>query len=494
MGKRHMLDLGFIYIDIGLALILNILCIVSIIFIERKKPSEIIGWIIVIMFLPVLGFALYLLIGETTSKKMMVRFDRKRRYDSLFRERRLNYMPDILEHVHSQHDPIVNKHRDMIMMNERHGANVYTKNNDITLFTDAGEKYESLYNDILNAKRNIHLLYFIFKADATGQRFISLLAQKAREGVEVRLLYDTIGSLKTRFSRFKEIIDAGGKVCKFFPLINILKINFRNHRKVVVVDGEIAYTGGMNIGDEYIGGHKRAKPWRDTHLRVTGSSVSSFQERFILDWDHISNEKFDFDDQEVFARYFPEPDPGNTGKMAAQVVSSGPDVETEYIKLSYIKMINNAKKYVYMQSPYFIPDEAFMISLKMAVDSGVDVRLIIPGIPDKKFVYVLTTSYLEELLKNNVKVYLYNGFIHSKMFIMDGEVTSIGTANIDNRSFVLDFEINIFVYDEEFSAKCERIFLDDVENSSRASIEQAKKRGLFRRMAESIMRIFSPLL
>jgi len=478
--------------DLWGLLIFNILCIISIVFIERKKPSEIIGWILVITFLPVIGFAMYLLVGETTSKKMIVRFDRKMYYDKLFRERQLNQMPDILEHVYSQDDPHINRHRDMIMMNERHGANVYTSNNDITLFTNAEEKYESLYNDILNAKRNIHLLYFIFKADTTGKKFISLLAQKAREGVEVRLLYDTIGSLKTRFSSFKEIVDAGGMVCKFFPLISILKINFRNHRKIVVIDGEIAYTGGMNIGDDYIGGHKRARPWRDTHLRVTGSCVMSFQERFMMDWYHISNEKINFADTNVFAKYFPEPK--TTGKISAQVVSSGPDVEAEYIKYSYIKMINNAKRYIFMQSPYFIPDEAFMTSLKMAVDSGVDVRLIIPGKPDKRTVYVLTTSYIEELLKNDVKVYLYNGFIHSKMFIMDGEVTSIGTANIDSRSFVLDFEINIFLYDEGFSLKCEQIFLEDVKNSMQVSIEQAKSRGLIRRMMESLMRILSPLL
>ena len=480
-----MLNLSFLYI-------VNIMCIISIIFIERKKPSEIIGWILVITFLPVVGSALYLLVGETTSRKMMVRFDKKMNYDRMFRETRLNHMPDILEHASSQDDPYINTYRDMIMMNERHGANFYTNDNDVQIFTDADEKYDSLYNDILNAKNSVHMLYFIFKSDAIGKRFISLLAQKAREGVEVRLLIDTIGNIKTRFGNFREIISAGGKVCRFFPLINILKLNFRNHRKIVVIDGEIAYTGGMNIGNDYVGGHKRARPWRDTHLRVTGSCVSAFQERFIMDWVHNSKEEFNFNEKEVFDLYFPQPK--HTGNVAAQVVSSGPDVEMEYIKYSYMKMINNAKKYIYMQSPYFIPDEAFMLSLKMAVDSGVDVRLMIPGIPDKRMVYILTTSYLEELLRSNVKVYLYNGFIHSKMFIMDGEVTSIGTTNIDNRSFVLDFEINIFFYDKDFSAKCEQIYLEDINNSRNVSSEQVRNRGYIRRMMESVMRILSPLL
>ena len=487
-----MIDLEFVFIDLKFLYIINVLCIISVIFIERRKPSEIVGWILVIIVVPVVGFAMYLLVGETTSKRMVMRFDKKMAYDKLFRERRFDRTRDIIGHISSVDDQYINKYRDMIMMNERHGANLYTTGNTVTLFTDAGEKYDSLYNDIKDAKKSIHLLYFIFKSDVTGKRFISLLAQKAREGVEVRLLYDTIGSLRTRFRSFKEIINAGGKVCKFFPPINFLKINFRNHRKIVVIDGKTAYTGGMNIGDDYIGGHKRAKPWRDTHLKVTGPCVGSIQERFIMDWHHVSKERIEFSDAEVLSRYFPEPE--IAGGLAAQVVSSGPDVEIQYIKYSYMKMINNAKKYIYMQSPYFIPDEAFMTSLKMAVDSGVDVRLMIPGIPDKRFVYILTTSYLEDLLRSNVKVYLYNGFIHSKMFIMDGEVASIGTSNIDSRSFVLDFEINILFYDKDFSTKCERIFLDDIENSKAASIKQVEGRGYVRRMTESVMRILSPLL
>ena len=494
--RDNMIDLKFLFIDLKLLFIVNILCIISIIFIERKKPSEIIGWILVITFVPVVGFAMYLLVGETTSRRMIVRFDNKMNSDRQFRERRFDHSNDIARHESSLDDPYINKYRDMIMMNERHGSNLYTTDNNVKLFTNADEKYDSLYNDILNAEKSIHLLYFIFKSDKTGKKFISLLAQKAREGVQVRLLYDTLGSLRTRFSSFREIIEAGGKVCKFFPPINFLKINFRNHRKIVVIDGKIAYTGGMNIGDDYIGGHKRAKPWRDTHLRVTGSCVNSIQERFIMDWHHISKEKIKFSDTDILSEYFPAPATASDGTsgIAAQVVSSGPDVETQYIKYSYMKMINNAKKYIHMQSPYFIPDDAFMTSLKMAVDSGVDVRLMIPGVPDKRFVYILTTSYMEDLLRSNVKVYLYNGFIHSKMFIMDGEVTSIGTSNIDSRSFDLDFEINMFFYDIDFSSKCERIFMSDVDNSTAISFEQVKNRGYIRKMLESLMRIFAPLL
>ena len=375
----------------------------------------------------------------------------------------------------------------------RQSDSMLTDDNKVDVYTCAEDKYEALLSDIAAAKTSVHLLYFTFNADHVGQRFIDLLAKKASEGVEVRLLYDTIGNFPYLISDFKKIYQAGGKVYRFFPLVNIFKVNYRNHRKIVVIDGHIAYTGGINISKSYVGEHKRAKPWRDTHIRITGSGVHAFQERFLLDWIHVSKEKFDFDNESTRRLYFPAAEPDDCGSALMQVVSSGPDVEGEHIKYGYIKMINGAKRSLYMQSPYFIPDDAFMLALRLAVDSGVDVRIILPGVPDKRLVYLISRSYLKELLHTGVKIYLYNGFIHSKMIIMDGEIVTIGTANIDIRSFLLDFEINAFIYSNEFADRCEKIFYDDLKQSNEITIEQAKD-SILLRLVETVLKILSPLL
>jgi cardiolipin synthase len=476
-------------------LFFNILCIVSVIFIERKKPSEVVSWVLAITFLPILGFVLYLLIGETTSLRMTSRFNRKMSYDISWLKMRSEKMPRYSAAAHgTPPEPALAEHGDMICLNEQQGSGYLTLDNAIEVYTNAEDKYRALYDDIASAKKSVHMLYFHFSADSVGGRFIDLLAQKAREGVEVRVLYDTIGTLQTRYSKFRKIVRAGGRVCRFFPLVNIFKLNYRNHRKIAVIDGKIAYTGGINISKAYIGQHRRARPWRDTHIRLTGTCVRAFQERFLMDWIHVSREDFDFDDPAVASAYFPPPDEGDRGDAGVQVVSSGPDVEGEHIKYGYIKMISSARRYIYMQSPYFIPDEAFMLALRMAVRSGVDVRIILPGVPDKPKVYVLTRSYMDDLLAAGVKVYLYKGFIHSKMFLMDGEVASIGTANIDIRSFLLDFEVNAFIYSGEFAKRCEAIYFDDIASSVELGESEIKKRNILTRMLEAVLRILSPLL
>ncbi|MDR3121072.1 MAG: phospholipase D-like domain-containing protein [Clostridiales bacterium] len=544
--------------DYRVLMVVNILCILSVVFIERKKPSETISWVLVITFLPGIGFALYLLIGETASMKMASKFGRKKLFDTDWRRRHAERMGHAIDGGGAGNiggGGAVNagglasvEYNDMALMLDRQNAAALTYGNAVSIYTNAHDKYRALYADIMNAKKSVHLLYFTFNADHVGCRFIDLLAQKASEGVEVRLLYDTIGNFPYLLSHFKKIIRAGGQVYRFFPLVNVLKVNYRNHRKIAVIDGRIAYTGGINISKSYIGEHRRAKPWRDTHIRLVGPCVGEFQERFLLDWIYVSRERFDFDDLATLGAYFPAPDGGDAGapaenddmiptdaengdpvwdaanngdtmsadaengdaipadaeiaavptgggagQVAVQVVSSGPDVEGEHIKYGYIKMINRAKRRLYMQSPYFIPDDAFMLALKLAVDSGVDVRIILPGIPDKRSVYVITRSYISELLRVGVRVYLYEGFIHSKMFLMDGEVASIGSANIDIRSFLLDFEINAFLYDRAFAKKCEDIFEDDIQHSKEVTAIQLS-RNPFMRIAETLLRILSPLM
>jgi len=501
----------------GFVPLISLLCIVSVLFIERKKPSEVISWILVITFLPIVGVILYLLIGETASLRMTSRFGRKRVTDESWRAMRLRNLKERgvaaseIEDI-ARNDPkrrsVLAKHLDMVRMHESQGLSSLSLDNGIRVYTNAQDKYRDLYRDIERARHSVHMVYFTFSADHVGERFIDLLAQKAREGVEVRLLYDTLGNFPTRFRKFKKILDAGGQVCRFFPLVNIIKVNYRNHRKIAVIDGKVGYTGGINISKSYIGEHRRARPWRDTHMRLVGSSVAALQERFFMDWLHCSNEPIPFEDPAVLESYFPEAggaggaseagedgaSENEKGDVAVQIVSSGPDVEGEHIKYGYMKMINSAQRTIYMESPYFIPDEAFMLSLKLAVDSGVDVRLILPGIPDHPRVYLVTRSFMGDLLRAGVRVYLYNGFIHSKMIVTDGEIATIGSTNIDIRSFLLDFEINAFIYDGAFAKRCEEIFHTDIQHSREISDEENRRRNVFVKMAEQALRILSPLL
>ncbi len=287
------------------------------------------------------------------------------------------------------------------------------------------------------------------------------------------------------------MIKAGGEVASFFPskipLIN-LRINYRNHRKLAIIDGKYGFIGGFNIGNEYIGLSKKFGYWRDTHLRIKGSSVHMMQTRFFLDWRHASKEKTLYDE-----KYYPTIE--TNGKTGIQIVSSGPDSEQEQIKIGYLKMINSARESIYIQTPYFVPDQSILEALKIASLSGVDVKIMIPNKPDHMFVYWATYSYIGELLGSGVKAYTYeNGFIHAKTIVVDGKISSVGTANIDVRSFKLNFEVNAFIYDTKTSTELKKIFEDDLKISSEITIEKYKRRSKLIVVKESISRLLSPVL
>ena len=273
-------------------------------------------------------------------------------------------------------------------------------------------------------------------------------------------------------------------------ILNLLRVNYRNHRKIVVIDGEIGYVGGINIGDEYLGLDKTKSPWRDTHLKIIGSAVASLQLQFLMDWQYLIDEKMD--EQEAIEKFFSVRK--LYGKSPVQIVSSGPDSPAQQIKYSFVKLISKAKKTLYVQTPYLIPDDTIIDGLKIAVNSGVDVRVMIPAIPDKKFVYYATLSYVEELLLSGIRVYRYDGFLHSKMLVSDGSACTLGTTNMDLRGFNLAFEINAFIYDSYFSKECEKMFLNDINSCSEFELESFKKRSLWLKFKESIFRLLSPLM
>lgn len=470
--------------------LLNMLLALAVIFLERKNASSTWAWLMVLYFIPLFGFILYLILGQKL---------RKRKLSKLLEESQ-RIIEDTIEAQKIQldyrtlvyNDPATTSYRDMIYMNLVSSYSVYTQDNAIQIFTDGNSKFDALLQDIESAQHHIHLIYYIVRNDELGNRLIHALTEKAKQGVEIRFLYDHIGSkgLPKRF--FQALKSAGGKAVAFFPsripYVN-LKLNYRNHRKLAILDGEIGYIGGFNIGDEYLGRNKYFGEWRDTHLRVQGHAVHQMQAQFLMDWNLASKGMITLD-----SKYFPQTF-NIDGRIGMQVVASGPDTEYQQIKQAYIKMIYSAKKCIYLQTPYFVPDESLMTALKIAALSGIEVKVMLPRKKDHFFVYWATHSYLSELLAGGAKCYLYEkGFLHAKTLVVDGQVASVGTANIDIRSFKLNFEMNAFIYDSATAIELQRIFEQDLEECVELTIEGYSKRPLFNRFKESISRLLSPIL
>ncbi|MCH7323649.1 cardiolipin synthase [Solibacillus sp. MA9] len=478
------------YYLVPIVLFINVIFAITVIFLERKKPSSSWAWLLVLFFLPFVGFLLYLLLGRQLRKKHLFRWDGKK---DIGIDRLINYQIEAIKNDQLEYrTDHVKEYNHLIYMNLTTNNAVLTQDNSVHIFDDGADKFEALIKDILTAKNHIHIQYYIFKLDNLGQRIYNALLKKAKQGVKVRILYDEMGSRGVRKRHFKELLDLGGQVEVFFPSILPLinpRLNFRNHRKIVVIDGRIGYIGGFNVGDEYLGLSDRFGYWRDTHLRLEGSSVHPLQTRFILDWNQASAKN----DIQYAERYFPIIP--QKGTAALQIISSGPDTDWEVIKNNYLRLITNAKRYVYIQTPYFIPDESFFDAVRVAALAGIDVRIMIPNKPDHMFVYWATYSYVGQLVEAGAKVYHYEkGFIHAKMIVVDDEVASVGTANIDVRSFSLNFEVNAVLYDRILAHQLAEIFEGDMLDSVELTHEFYKNRSNIIKFKESISRLLTPIL
>jgi cardiolipin synthase A/B len=479
--------LNQIYVIIS---IVNIVLAAVLIFMERRNIAATWAWLIVLFFLPGIGFLIYLVLGHKLSKKKLYRLQEGE--FSHFRTA-VDEQKQLLENGDFQvHDPKMERYRDMIYMNVVSDGAYYTQDNEIQVFAEGEPLFDAMFEQIAQAKHHVHLLYYILQKDDLGARLVKLLTEKAAQGVEVRLLYDAVGSsgLNSRFLR--PLVEAGGEVAAFFPFsipfVNF-RVNFRNHRKLTIIDGKIGYIGGFNIGDEYLGKSKILGYWRDTHLRIQGNAVYMLQARFFLDWNLSAPKRM----QELPA-YFPITEELADG-IGVQIVSSGPNSEKQQIKNAYLKMISKARQKIFLQTPYFVPDESILTALKMAAMSGVDVRLMVPGIPDSKLVYWATHSYLGDMLHSGVRCYMYEkGFMHAKTLVVDGQIASVGTANIDIRSFKLNFETNAFLFDTGLAEQLEDLFLRDLEDSREITLPEYMNRPIHMRFKESLTRLFSPLL
>ncbi|WP_100372332.1 cardiolipin synthase [Bacillus sp. FJAT-45037] len=470
--------------------VINLIFAAIIIFIERKDIGATWAWLLILFFIPFFGFVVYLFFGQNLTRKRLFDWNG---INKIGIEGLINDQLKLMRNSEYRYDnPDTEQYKDLIAMHLVNNDAILTNQNEVEIFVDGQEKFDALWTDIMEAREFIHIQYYIFRNDTLGKKIIKALEEKAREGVKVRILYDQLGSRKLRSKHFAELEAAGGEVGVFFPskvaLIN-LRLNFRNHRKLVNIDGQIGYIGGFNVGDEYIGFSDKFGYWRDTHLRIKGQAVDAIQTRFILDWNQASKRyQIHYED-----RYFPLKT--SKGNASMQIVSSGPDSEWEQIKNGYIRMIMSAKESIYIQTPYFIPDQSLFDALRIAALSGKDVRVMIPNRPDHPFVYWATYSHVGELLKTGAKVYIYEkGFIHAKTIVVDGEINSVGTANIDMRSFKLNFEVNAFIYDRQTSQKLALAFEEDMKSCTELTQTLYDKRSKVIRFKESISRLLSPIL
>lgn len=467
---------------------INIFLAGMVVFFERRNPKSTWLWLMVLTFLPGAGFIIYLVLGQDLSKKKKFRI---KQIDDLQAEHISHAQLECIKddkYEFKTEDYL--KYTSLIKMHLRNSNAILTEDNDLKLYFEGEEKFQALIDEIKGAEKYILLQYYIIKSDSLGMRIIDALCEKAKEGVVVKVLYDGMGGRKLSRQAINKMRESGVKTSVFFPPFAsklTLRINYRNHRKICVVDGRVGFVGGFNIGDEYIGLSQKFGHWRDTHLRIRGSAVKWLQWRFVLDWRFSSK----YIDPVIFKTDVLE-DFGNSG---VQVVTSGPDSKWPSIKDGYLKMVSSSMEKLYIETPYFIPDDALLEALRVAALSGIDVRIMIPDKPDHPFVYWASLSYIGELLESGVKCYTYGeGFLHSKVVISDDFVSSVGTANMDIRSFDLNFEVNAFIYDKEINKELTNKFIEDIELCREITMENYKGRSNIVKIKESFSRLLSPIL
>ena len=457
---------------------------------ENRNPVKTMSWVLVLVLLPYAGLILYIFFGQNyrrqkiISKKSIKQIELINGYYDILKNKfniKKIILPDAIE-----------QHRKLISLLFRNNHTLFTDNNKIKILNNGSEKFPELLHDIQNAKNFIHLEYYIFEDDTIGNKIIEALFDKIGQGVEVRMIVDDVGSWHLKHRFFKKLRAGGIDVHSFlrvrFPFFTS-KINYRNHRKIVVIDGEIGYMGGLNIADRYINGEKKLGPWRDIHLKIEGDAVSSLQSIFILDWYFVSRQRI------KDSKYFPEISTQIKSNLRMQIAWSSPDSDWKTIEQAFFTAITGAEKYLYIESPYFLPTESILMGLKTAALSGTDVRLIVPGKSDAYITEASSHSYLKEIMEAGVRVYFYKkGFLHSKLLITDDTLTSVGSANMDFRSFEDNFEVTSFIYDPKTTALAKNIFMNDLSVSHEITLDEWKQRKRIKKFSESLARLFSPLL
>ena len=459
--------------------IANLFFAIVIIMVEKKNPLYTIFWIFLLTVIPYFGFFIYLFFGLT--------FKKKRVANKIYKIKKLKS----IKNVHGSDKEELRRWKGLITYLEMSTDNYITSNNDIQVYFAGEEFFSDLKKEIANAKKFINMEYFIFQFDGIGKEIADLLIKKAKEGVEVNLIIDGVNLANQKLSRYFK--NTGVHLYLFFrtyiPIFNI-RINYRDHRKVTIIDNRVAFVGGMNIGDEYLGKGKIGY-WRDTSVKIYGDIVSTFEKEFYFSMSIVKN-KFLKDEKtsnEISLKYEEE------DNVYMQVISSGPNYEFPAIRDNYIKLIQEARKSVFIQTPYFVPDDLLLDTLKSAILSGIDVKIMIPNKADHPFIYWINQYYVAELLRLGANIYRYeNGFIHSKTILVDEEVVSVGTCNFDYRSFYLNFEINLNIYNKDVANSFKIQYYKDIAISKKLTFADFKKRSIFTKVKESVFRLLSPIM
>lgn len=473
----------------------NLILSVVIVFFRRRDPRAVWTWLLALYFIPVFGFLLYLLLEQDFRKSKMFRI--KEVEDSLRQSAR--NQEDFIKSLDMELvGTLAGNYSDLVLYNLAVSGSVLTMNNRVEILTDGEKKFEDLRRELKGARHYIHIQYYIIKNDEVFQSLVPILKAKAREGVEIRILYDGMGGRFMPGRQWRELEEEGIRTAVFFPpflgRLN-LRVNYRNHRKIVVIDGCVGYVGGFNIGKEYISKDPKFGYWRDTHLKILGEAVMGLQIRFAQDWNYAAGENLFLQEQYFCQRRSDFHGGKACDPVGVQIISSGPDTNARQIRDNYLELFHKARHHIYVQTPYFVPDDAVLSALQIAARSGVDVRIMIPCKPDHPFVYWASYSYVGDLLQAGARCYTYeNGFLHAKGITVDGCVSCYGTANMDIRSFQLNFEVNAVIYDEATTERLEREFLRDLSRCHEITQEEYMRRGLAVRFREQCCRLLSPLL
>ncbi len=479
---------GMLYILLLFYVAVIVITITNIIT-DKRDPLRTLTWITVIALLPMLGLVFYTIFGQNFRKHKL--FKRKSDEDSaalgsILLEQRYEVNSAF---VHSKEE--VGVCRDAITLLLNSNRTPLTHGNKVDILTNGANAFESILSALRKANRFIHMEYYMIYDDVIGGRIADILIEKASSGVEVRIIFDDVGSWGLSESYIKRLRSAGVKIFAFMPVRFhrfTSKVNYRNHRKIIVIDGEVAFTGGVNIADKYLVGIPHIGHWRDTHLRIEGGAVSALQSIFYNDWNFVSGESLD--DKSL---YFPQTKA--VGDVSMQIASSGPDSDWASIMQCFFLAIAKASSHIYITTPYFLPNEPILTAIKVASLSGIKVKILLPSCSDSKVVHWASRSYISELLEAGVSIYLYRaGFVHSKVITIDGVFSSVGSANMDVRSFEDNFEVTAMMYDRDIAEQLESQFKRDTQRADRVRIEDWAQRSGSKHLKESLARLLTPLL
>ncbi|AWX07393.1 cardiolipin synthase [Prevotella intermedia] len=448
---------------------------------EHRQPAKTIAWVLVLSFLPLVGIVLYFFFGRRTRKNRHIW------------EKSLNQLTkrSMIEFAEQKQLELPEEHKELIQLFVNQNFALPFKNNETDVYVSGYEFFPALLAEISKATHHIHIVSYIIDDDPLGRLLRDALIDKARKGIEVRLLFDDVGSWKTPNRFFEQMREEGIEVHPFMPVrfpAFTGKVNYRNHRKIIVIDGKVGFIGGMNLAQRYVKGHKGII-WRDTHVKISGAAVYGLQRAFLIDWFHADRTLI------TDRKYYPDTTitPNNN---LIQIVTSSPTNVWEELEQGYIKILLSAKRYVYMETPYFLPTEPIFFAMRTAALSGVDVRLMVSLKTDSKLVQMASRSYLTQTIQAGVKVICYEeGFNHTKLLVADDNVATIGSANIDFRSFENNFEANAFFYDKSMAQRIKDIFLtDEIKCVPLEKIKEINHKSFIYRLWESVVRLLSPLL